>query len=75
METLSASTAFATSGLIVLLGLLVLMLAVRAAGQATQITELKRRIARLEQPDIPAVLPVERVFASVEKAKPLRLAR
>lgn len=75
MEALSTSTAFATSGLIVLLGLLVLMLAVRAASQASQITDLKRRITKLEQPVIPAPPPVERVLANVEKAKPLRLAR
>lgn len=75
MEALSVSTAFATSGLIVLLGLLVLMLALRAAGQATQITDLKRRIAKLEQPETTTATQVERVFAGVGKAKPIRLAR
>lgn len=74
MEALSASTAFITSGLIVLLGLLVLMLAARAASQATQITDLKRRIIKLEQPEPPIATPVERIFAGVEKAK-VRVAR
>jgi hypothetical protein len=75
MEALSASTAFATSGLIVLLGLLVLMLAVRTSTQATQITELNQRIKRLELPDPPAAAPVEQVMAVVEKARPVRMAR
>jgi len=75
METLTASTAFATSGLIVLLGLLVLMLAIRVATQATQITDLTRRIGKLELPATPAAKPLKEAAAGPEKARPMRLVR